>query len=438
MFGYVADGLGGVDYLSGIELIIGTEFDDVVSFSGDANEIFWSRDFPLELLGGEEQDLGDRLDFSAVTSNGGLNVEFHSDDVIEITHSLNFDSIWAENFEMVVGSQGDDTFNGNEDINILDGSAGADQIFGGGGDDIIFFDTEDTQVEGGAGYDRAEASGPEGVVFDDGTHGIEWLQGGSANDLLTSSSVSWVSGLTRQSAPADAEVYLELTAASWDWDREFSNSSGEHYFATNGTTRVIDYSGYNIVRGMEGNDTLVSSSTYDTMAHGRTLLMGGTGNDEYRIEAEQKVWGTFGPDFTHVTEIYDADGAGRIMIGSLEFSGTILEGSFNSYDESLRYGENSYGWIYTDLIPGSMLSNHTGYTIIGYFLGHDLWVSIGDFHEQLNSEDDTWTEFVIRDFRVGDFGIGFNNFGTDELYTDDPENFIRSDKLVSIEDVTIL
>jgi Ca2+-binding RTX toxin-like protein len=437
----VMDENGAWDVLISIEKIQATAQDDVLQLHGSIEDIAG-----VEVVaeggidGGAHGPEGDTLDLSGLATSAGVEVFFSIYDTVHIIDRASslLPAIDAWNFENAVGTDKNDIITGNEAANILDGGGGADEIYGGGGDDVIIFDAADTVVQGGAGYDRAEILEPESgggsgaVVFASGKHGIEWLQGGSGGDVLTSNAVAWGGG-----RPADAEVYLELTAISWDV--EGSWSSAEHYLAVGTDTRIIDYSGYNIVRGMGGNDTLVSSSTYDTIADGRTLLMGGSGDDEYRLTEQQMADGNYDPEGYHVTEIYDSDGNGRIMVGDFEVSGVTIHGPTESWE---YYGDGSRGLYLSNpnahfLAKGIYLSDSVGTIVVAELMGRDLWVYVGSFNDPSNGDDDRSTQFVIRDFRVGDFGIGFYDESDRESLLDDPDVSLRSDTLLSLADVVM-
>ena len=71
----IQDGQGNWDFAIGVEQIIGSEHDDRVRFFGSADDYFYAEDVDTLLQGGANTDLGDLLDFSAMTGvQGGLNI----------------------------------------------------------------------------------------------------------------------------------------------------------------------------------------------------------------------------------------------------------------------------------------------------------------------------------------------------------------------------
>lgn len=183
----IRDGEGNWDFAIGVEKIVGTVHDDRVSFFGAADDYFNADDVDTLLQGGGNTDLGDVLDFSALTDvPSGLTA------IWDASGTINFNTgSWAaagaaEDFEAVIGSIGDDTITGDDQANGINGHLGADYLFGGGGDDFIFFDAADgPNVDGGADRDVAVALGSDGVTVDMTAQGLECVIGCDGADVIT-------------------------------------------------------------------------------------------------------------------------------------------------------------------------------------------------------------------------------------------------------------
>jgi hypothetical protein len=183
----VQDGQGNWDFAIDVEQIVGTVYDDRARFFGAADDYFNADDVDTLLQGGGNTDLGDVLDFSALTDvSSGLTA------IWDASGTINFNTgSWAaagaaEDFEAVIGSTGNNTITGDDQANGINGHLGADVLVGGGGDDFIFFDAADgPNVDGGAGRDVAVALGSDGVTVDMTAQGLECVIGGDGADTIT-------------------------------------------------------------------------------------------------------------------------------------------------------------------------------------------------------------------------------------------------------------
>jgi Ca2+-binding RTX toxin-like protein len=257
--------------------------------------------------------------------------------------------VWAS-----VVSSGDDTVNGSDGWNVIDGLAGNDTINGNGGDDTLIGgegndtlnggDGNDTLV-GGVGNDLLQGGGGgdtyqfnlgdgQDTIYDyyglTATDKLVFGQGLSASQLVVTQSISdpddfilSFTGLTDQITLneafndsrygidqfifADGTVLSRLDVAALVWASAVT--SGDDTVTLAGLNDVIDgLAGNDTISGAGGADTLIGNSGDDVLNgnDGDDTLMGGLGNDLLRGAAGDDTY-IFNLGDGQDT-IYDSDG----------------------------------------------------------------------------------------------------------------------------------
>jgi Ca2+-binding RTX toxin-like protein len=197
------------------------------------------------------------------------------------------------------GSNFNDTLNGDDYENRLDGGLGADTLNGGAGNDTLVVDNQGDVVSGGLGVDTVEATisytitaadvenlslfGKEnlagtGNALDNiitGNEGANTLDGGSGNDILIG---SLGADTLKGNAGIDSASYVNakegLTANLADASKNTGEALGDSYDQIEGLVG----SGFNdILTGNTGDNRLDGGA-------GADLLTGGTGNDTYVVD----------------------------------------------------------------------------------------------------------------------------------------------------------
>lgn len=181
----------GTDTLTGIEYVVGSEFDDTIT-GDDGDNLFFLLGGDDSLDGGGEAELGDVVMYewseAAVTVNltTGTATGEGSDTLTGVEH--------------VVGSTLDDTITGDASVNYLVGREGNDTLIGMAGDDGFVGGDGDETIDGGRGVDWVDfedAPGPvtadlvAGTATGDGSDtlvGIEGMLGSQNDDTLTGDS----------------------------------------------------------------------------------------------------------------------------------------------------------------------------------------------------------------------------------------------------------
>ncbi len=210
---------------------------------------------------------------------------------------------------------GNDTLNGNDAANRLDGGAGNDRINGFGGNDMLVAALGDDVMDGGDGLDTADYSGNAGNVRID-------LQMTGVQDT--------------GSTGRDTLVALENVIGG----------AGRNQFYGNGASnRLEGGAGADNLDGRGGNDVIVGGSDYDT-------LFGGAGADlfVFNTASETAVGGAR-------DKIYDF----ALGIDKIDLSGIDANIAFDGNDAFLWIGNNAF-----DGVAGQLRASKdsSGFTII--------------------------------------------------------------------------
>ena len=168
----------------GADTLIGNSGNDYLS-GGDGNDAIYGGGGDDTLLGGNGQNrldggLGSHvLAFWDVEASGhGIHVNLALSTKQVIDDGYGF-SATAVNFEVVGGSDFNDTLVGNADDNVLGGNAGNDVLYGGAGNDLLYGGDGWDKLFGGAGFNEFHSgagrdtitagSGTDWFVFDTAT-----------------------------------------------------------------------------------------------------------------------------------------------------------------------------------------------------------------------------------------------------------------------------
>lgn len=317
--GTVRDTWGTTDFLSNINMIIGTGRADYMRGS--------ERDDILRSYGGADTIDGgfgshDRLQISASDGANGVTGPGANIDLAAGIGTTWLDAgvMVLQNIEDITGSTRDDIIQGSASINWLFGDTGNDTVGGGGGDDIVAGGPGSNNLSGGSGFDYVVFNFdltriadlnrrgvwptpivPEGVVADlaagtannglggnDILSGFEGVYGSYLSDeLYGDASDNWFRGLMGNDtidgrAGSDSVSYARTGGAG---DISIKLIPGQNASIPNGV--VVDLAIGVAVDGEGGTDTLISienvygSLGNDSIGGGESAnnLSGGEGDD---------------------------------------------------------------------------------------------------------------------------------------------------------------
>ncbi|MBO9412435.1 MULTISPECIES: CHRD domain-containing protein [unclassified Ruegeria] len=235
-----------VDILRSIERVVGSDDSDTIdvsSFDGVVVDLDLSGPSPNAAGSGDEgpQD-------GAIIQNGQIVAE-------------------VDDFENVVGSDGDDLILGNNEFNILDGGAGNDAIHSFGGADIII---------GGEGIDTALFTAGPGVVLDLDEDG---------------------NGVAQVNAPDGALIDQVFGFENINGSNNAGSPNGGNDILSgnSGSNTLNGQAGDDVLNGEGGDDILIGGAGNDTF-----VFEGNFGNDviqDFEVGLDQLQFGDFGPDF---------------------------------------------------------------------------------------------------------------------------------------------
>ena len=343
----------GIDTLSNVENLQGSNFGDTLTGNGAGNLLFGG-DGNDQLDGGTGADTlngGDDDDLYLVDHVGDVAAEDFNDfpggvDSVQssVTHTLGFgiEHLTLTGTAVIngTGNGNNNTILGNSGNNILDGGLGDDVLNGGAGTDAVSYGTAAAGVTVslllagaqntiGAGIDTlSNFENLRGSAFDDALTGdgkSNILIGGLGNDLLNGGAAT--DTVSYETATAGVTVSLLLAGAQ--------NTIGA------GTDTL---SNFESLRGSNFNDMLTGNG-------GTNILTGGVGNDVLNGDA--------GSD----TASYETASAGVTV--SLALAGP--QNTVGAGTDTLSNFENLRGSNFNDTLTGNAASN----VIIGH-VGDDL------------------------------------------------------------------
>lgn len=255
----VNDGLGGIDTLAGIEVVVGSGYNDVMTGSSSAdtlvgnggndtfNASFGGDTYYGGIFGsGNDGGVKDRITYAALYGQSSVDhivVDLSSGVSAKImagASTIATDSLYA--IEEIVATSGDDT---------LIGGSGAQTFYGGAGNDTLTGNIDGDYLDGEGGINLADYSGRSSNLV---------------INLAAASNNAYVSGAT---TPADTLTNIQ----------NITTGSGADTITGNSSDNIVHAGSANdIISGGEGNDTLFGEAGNDTFigGDGDDTLIGGT------------------------------------------------------------------------------------------------------------------------------------------------------------------
>lgn len=336
------------DVVSGIEVVIGSAYNDTLL--GDAQNNYFEGGAGADVIDG--RDGIDTVSYAAAT--GGVNINLAASpckgNIAEGDVLSNIEYVIGSNFDdTLAGGTGNETLYGGGGNDLFIGSAGADFLIGGPGSNTVDYSLSDAAVvvnltaqAGGGGHAEGDKlagfTGVIGSAFNDsltGTTGNDLLRGGAGNDTLAGAAGA---------DTLDGGDGLDVVA----------------YYASNQAVNVNLATG-TAIGGHAQGDVLISiegviGSNYNdtiTGSDGTNLIIGGNGADFiYGSLGADTIDGGAGQD----TVSYANSSAGvYVNLGTGEARGGLAEGDVLSNIEVV------IGSAYSDTIIGTT-GNDTFYS----------------------------------------------------------------------------
>lgn len=231
--GTATDGSGGIDSLTGIENVLGSDFDDTITGGGLGNAL--SGGGGNDTISGEGNN--DTLDGGAgddrLIGGGGNDLiqgGAGTDTAVYAGNSDNFNAVFADDGSQAVltdelGTEGIDTL--TNDVEIIEfaddtvsvqvGTVGGDSLVGGATTDALAGVDGDDTLEGNAGDDfLVGGNGNDSIVGGDGSDdligqaGVDTMTGGAGQDFFIYNAATDGTAVALDQTVADAGVSVDL------------------------------------------------------------------------------------------------------------------------------------------------------------------------------------------------------------------------------------
>ncbi|OBQ46453.1 VCBS domain-containing protein [Halodesulfovibrio spirochaetisodalis] len=214
--------------------------------------------------------------------------------------------------ENLIGSAHDDTLKGDNSVNILKGEDGADTLFGGGGSDTLHGGSGDDQLHGDAGDDTLHGGIGTDTAYYDGNfdeytitaHGTDanryyTVARGSETDTLYDIESLHFADKTLSPAEAAAHEPGVVKHGTHGQDYLYGGSGDDKLYGGNGHDELHGKGGDDTLKGGNGEDKLYGGSGSDTLdgGNGHDRLYGGLGDDTLKAgNGEDHLFGGDGAD----------------------------------------------------------------------------------------------------------------------------------------------
>lgn len=304
-------------------------------------------------------------------------------------------TVYLNNVENIIGSQGAEFISGNNGNNIIDGYKGNDYIYGlGGNDTFLSSDFSYTTTATGNQFNSSA------TIF--GGDGLDTISYENANNVW-SLNIDLTTGYTTVSGFVNVKDHFESI-------ENVVGSNGNDVINGNYLGNFINgKTGYDVIHGLNGNDTIISAGTgslygdsgndtlifsgtwainlyggdgNDTLINNSTslhdvYLQGGAGNDEFIINTTGPVR-VYGYDewASSVDNAIDTVNFSNLSV-SISVDLINKEASTGNNNPTFAYLfniENVTGTNFNDMIYGNDLNN----VLLGLSGNDDLRGKIGD------------------------------------------------------------
>jgi len=277
---------GSFDILSGVEGLVGSTFNDVLTGDTGANTIDAGAGNDY-VTGGAGNDV--------LIGGVGIDTLFYGDLTDTVQINLASGQVNAgrqggidqvSGFEIAIMASGNDLFIGDATDNTVQGGAGDDQLFGAAGDDSLY---------GGSGADQL--FGGEGIDLLDGGLGTDFLNGGAGDDRYVIdnagdrisefggsgidtvlSSISYVLGTDLENLVLTGTAAIDATG----------NDVNNYIIGNAGRNVLAGGAGDDIIATINGNAAIKPDAGFDRIDGGigtDTLMLGGVQSDYHVLNA---------------------------------------------------------------------------------------------------------------------------------------------------------
>lgn len=382
------EGGGGDDIIysgAGQNELLGGSGDDIIFSGPGANEIFGGSGF--DTVNYSLSDAAVNVDLGGGSGTGGhaqgdaysgINSVVGSDFDDTITGTATDDVLFGGlGADTLYGGGGNDVLYGGAGSDVLYAGSGNNQLYGGDGNDVMIAGTGSNQFFGGAGQDTvsyaASGAGVEASLATGGIAGdaagdtyssIEVLVGSAHNDILSGDGGDNViyGGAGFDTISGGAGNNILYGGADSDW---FISSTGVNTIYGGTGTNVVDYTGSNaaVTVHLDGTVGVGGHAQGDRLFEIQTIYGSGFADTIHGTDASETFFGGGGNDVIYsgggTNLIYGGDGADTIYAGT--GADTIYGGDGNDLIYSSTGADTVFGGDGQDTIDYS--ASNAGITL---------------------------------------------------------------------------
>jgi Ca2+-binding RTX toxin-like protein len=402
---------GSFDILSGIEGLVGSAFDDVLTGDTGANTIDAGagNDYVSGgagndvLIGGAGSDTlfyGDLTDTVQINLASGQ-VNAGTQGGIDQVSGFEIAILGSSN-DLFIGDAADNTVQGGAGDDQLFGAAGNDSLHGGSGTDQLFGGEGNDLLDGGLGTDFLNGGvGDDRYVIDNVGDQISEF-GGSGTDTV-SSNVSYVLGTDLENLILTGTATIDATG----------NDASNYIIGNAGRNVLTGGAGDDVIATVNGNAAIKPDAGFDRVDGGigtDTLMLGGVQSDYHVLNAGAATFLVTARGATEVTGIEQgafstapAQSWSSVLAGTAAFDGLSYIAGYS--DLRTAFGTDAAAGTKHFIESGFTEGRALSFNALDYIASH------GDLREAFGTDATAGAQHFIQFGATENRSVNFDGWG---------------------------